>query len=386
MTNHSLSLYERDRQNNYILFLEKKELELIQATGLKIIKTQKKKFYCENGRIEHRFRYVKANEGRLYSPLRDYLGLSSYENMSQEFKAKLIMKASRTTYQKAVEDIWDSFGFTLSRKTLNRYVLSMPNDAINPLQEPTSKQNILIADSTKVRNGKGGHHEVMAVTSLDYETNVSSLTAFEINKPAKEIAQQIDVERYSAFVGDADLGLRNFFKDKIPFQLCHHHAINDLSFFLWKEAMRKDDRGLIIKKFKAVLYTLQNSTKKYRKTNKTGRLVNRIIRTRRNICSIAAEISTYGKHDAARYLMDHQEHMLTAAKLALVGIKCPWTTNHAERLMQEIGNRTKKKGMNWTERGLRAILYIVLKRYFLPKERRNYKEVFDIKDKKVVET
>jgi hypothetical protein len=37
--------------------------------------------------------------------------------------------------------------------------------------------------------------------------------------------------------------------------------------------------------------------------------------------------------------------------------------------MQEIGVRTKKKGMNWTEKGLKAILNLVLKRYFLPKER-----------------
>jgi hypothetical protein len=304
--------------------------------------------------------------------------------MSPDFKNKLMMKASRTTYQKSVEDIQESFGFSLSRKTLNKYVIESCSE-IDLVQEPATEQNILIGDSTKVRNGKGGHHEVMGVLSLDYDSNYSSLTAFDINVKPADIAAKIDIGLYSAFVGDADLGLRNFFKGKIPFQLCHHHAINDLSYFLWKEGMPKKERDRYVKILKSILFTLQNSTKKNIGANKVGRLVNRIIRTKKNIMGLAAELSTKAMHDSARYLMDHNEHMVTAARLALVGINCPWTTNHAERLMQEIGIRTKKKGMNWTERGLKAVLHMVLKRYFLPKERRNYKEVFAKDLIKVVE-
>jgi hypothetical protein len=385
MSNHTVSCLEQDRQNAYIRFLQEKEQNLINSTGLKIIKTQKKVFFCEIGKIEYRFRYLKRSDGKLYSPLREYLNLGAYQNMSSDFKNKLMMKASRTTYQKAVEDIQESFGFSLSRKTLNKYVIENGSD-IDLIHDPAPEQNILIGDSTKVRNGKGGHHEVMGVVSLDYEANCSSLTAFEVNVKPAEIAAKINIERYSAFVGDADLGLRNFFKDKIPFQLCHHHAINDLGFFLWKEGMPKKQRDEYVENLKSTLFTLQNSTKKNIRLNKIGRLVNRIIRTKKNIRSLAAELSTKAMYDSARYLMAHNEHMVTAARLALIGIKCPWTTNHAERLMQEIGIRTKKKGMNWTERGLKAVLHMVLKRYFLPKERRNYKEVFAKQITKVVET
>jgi hypothetical protein len=376
---------KRDTHNWYITFLKEKEESLILQLPCKRIKTQKKIYYSEQGKIIYPFVYVKLKDGHVVCPLREYLGLGKYRHMSQDFKNKLIMKASRTTYQKAVEDIRDSFCFSISKKTLNRYVIEDANK-LDIIEEPTEEQNILIADSTKVRNGKKGHHEVMAAISLDYETNESSLTAFDINAKPKETAAKINIERYKAFVGDADLGLRNFFKDKIPFHLCHQHAINDVSFFLWKEGMKKKERDLLKRKFEASLYALKNSTKKYWKDNKTGRLVNRIIRTRRNLTNLAAEISCRGMHDAPRYIMDHRDHVLTAAKLALVGIKVPWTTNHAERLMQEIGIRTKKKGMNWTEQGLRGILNLVLKRYFLPIERRYYKEVFTNKPKEVVET
>lgn len=384
MTLDNVSLEERDRQSWYISFLREKEQELVSKSGFKRIKTQKKVFFCELGRFEYAFVYVKPESGKAYSPLRDYLGIGDYQNMNPHFKNKLIMKASRTTYQKAVEDIHESFGFKINKKTLNRYVIGTAGE-LQIIQDTSEEQNVLLADSTKVRSGKSGHHEVMAVISLDYETNSSSLTAFGINAKPKDLASTVTLENYKAFVGDADLGLRNFFNDKTPFQLCHQHAITDISFYLWRDNMSKKQRDLYLRKFGSILYTLQNSTKKYWKVNKTGRLVNRIIRTRRNLRNLAAELSTKGMNEAVRYIMDHTEHMITAAKLALLGTKVPWTTNHAERLMQEIGVRTKKKGMNWTEQGLRAILNLVLKRYFLPKERRYYKEVFANEAKKVVE-
>lgn len=380
-----ISPCERDSQSWYISFLAETEKSLISQLDCTRVKTQKKVFCCEQGQIVYSFVYVKTDTRPAFSPLREHLGIKKYCRMSDDFKNKLIMKVSRTTYQKAVEDIEDSFSFRISKKTLNRYVIEDASK-LDIVEKPTEEQLVLIADSTKVRNGKKGHHEVMAAISLDYEKNESSLTAFEINTPPRKIAEKIPLERYKAFVGDADLGLRNFFKGKIDFHLCHHHAINDVSFFLWKDGMPKKKRDILVRKVEASLYALQNSTRKFWKDNKTGRLVNRIIRTRRNLASIAGECSACGMDRAARYIMDHREHVLTAAKMALVGVKVPWTTNHAERLMQEIGVRTKKKGMNWTERGLRAVLKMVLKRYFLPTERRNYKEVMMNRQSGVAET
>ena len=372
-------------ENWYLSFLQDKEKKLIEELGFKRIKTQKKIFYCEQGKIVYSFVFVKPESFPAFSPLRRFLGIEKYQNMSEDFKNKLIMKATRTTYQKAIEDIHESFSFWISKKTLNRYVIES-TERVNVIQEAEEDQNILLADSTKARNGKKGHHEIMAVMSLNYQTNSSSLTAFGVNIKPKELAQKIDLSKYKAFVGDGDLGLRNFFNETTPFQLCHHHAISDVSFFLWRDGMSKKERDPLINRLKATLYTLQNSTKKYWNDRDNERLTKRIIQTKEDLRSLAVDFSIKEKHQAARYIMDHIEHIVTASKLALLGIKVPWTTNHAERLMQEIGIRTKKKGMNWTEKGIKAILQPILKRYFLPKERRNYKEVFTQSIKKVVET
>jgi hypothetical protein len=383
MKSYFVSSYEEEKNNWYIDFLISKESELISNLGFKRVKTQKKVFYCEQGKLNYNFIYVKDPNNLIFSPLREFLNIGKNQNMSDEFKQKLILKATRTTYQKAIEDIFESFNFWISKKTLNRYVIEEGQKVI-PISKPKETEIVLVGDSVKIRNGKKGHHEVFGFISLDYDSNNSSLVAFEINKSPSEIAKNIDFSHYKVFVGDGDPGLKNFYNGKIDFHLCHRHAINDVSYYLWKGGMKKRDKEELMNKFKSILYTLQNSVKKYWNDRDNLRLVNRIVKTKEDLRYFAAELSSLEKHDSARFIMDHREHLVTAARYALLDIKVPWNTNHAERLMQEMGIRTKKKGMNWTEKGLSAMLKMILKRYFLPTERRIYKEVFNNNIKKVI--
>ena len=80
---------------------------------------------------------------------------------------------------------------------------------------------------------------------------------------------------------------------------------------------------------------------------------------------------------SAEFLERNKKYLFTAAKLAIMeNLQVPWTTNVAERLMKEIGKRTKKKSMRWSAKGLMSILSAVLKRYFLPPEKRTYKNIY----------
>ena len=106
------------------------------------------------------------------------------------------------------------------------------------------------------------------------------------------------------------------------------------------------------------------------------RLARRIRRTKRSVKELANLLIVKGFVKAGEFLQRHVNHLTIAAELAPTGLKVPFTTNGMERLMQEIGKRTKKKGMYWSEEGLQRIVSIVLKRYVLPKNRRNYIEIF----------
>lgn len=384
MKSYFASSHEEEKQNWYLIFLKEKEETLVKESGYKKVKTQKKLYYCEQGKINYPFTYVRNSSGKIYSPLREYLNLGKNQKMSPDFKNKLILKTTRTTYQKCVEDIRDSFDVEISKRTLNRYVLKL-NEEHSVTQKPSSDKRILVGDSTKVKSKSKGKHEVFGFIALNYETNESSLVAFEINQKPSEIAKKIDFNQYDVFVGDADLGLRNFYQGKIDFHLCHRHSINDVSYYLWMGGMKKKEKMYLMHEFESILYTLQKSTKKYWVDYDYKRLEKRINQTREALKNFACKLLSINKDQAGRFILDNFEYMLTAAKLALVGIKVPWTTNHAERLMQEMGVRTKKKGMTWTEKGLKVILNLILIRYFLAKNKRNYKEILFNKFKKVVE-
>ncbi len=361
---------EDEKREFYLAFLRSKEQELLAKLKLPHVKTQRKKFFSEQGTFFYQFIYVRRN-GRLFSPLREYLGLGPFQNMSNDFRAKLVMKATRTSYQKCAEDILDSFNVTLCKKTIQRYVVQVHFPRV--AEKPLPRQKIFLCDSTKVRNGHKGHHNVTAAVSLDAETNSASLAARGVNQPLDQLLSSVDMDHYDAFVGDGDMAFRPVYAKGIPFHLCHQHATRDLSFFIWQEKMGKEERKEYKNRFEALLYSLQNSTNKYWADHDSKRLSCRIDITRDGIGKLAEDLEKAGMAEAPRFLREHREHLLTASILALKGIRVPFTTNYIEKVMQEIGVRTKKKGMNWGEQGLSAIMGLTLSRFFAPPERRCYK-------------
>lgn len=378
---------ESNELKDYLILLVEKERFLVEQlcgtrysrdnAGFQRCKTQKKTILTKFGKIRHAFIYVKEKiTSNIFSPLLNCLDIGAYQRLSNDFKQVLSRKASRSTYQLGVEDIQDSYGFSISRQTLHTYV-KQTCSAISCIGEPDPSHAILLADGTKVKNGKETkHHEVRVVASYGEENN-KVILAQEINKEWHEMATCLDFKQYRVLVSDGELGIQNnLCKEHMKFQLCHRHAINDVSFYLWRNGCGREKAKPYVGRLEQLLYTLQNSTAKYWKDNDIMRLARRIRRTKKYLNELAELLIVKGFVQAGEFLQRHINHLTTAAELAPTGLKVPWTTNGMERLMQEVGKRTKKKGMYWSEEGLQRILSMVLKRYVLPKNRRTYIEIF----------
>lgn len=377
----------KEELKDYLILLVEKERFLVEKlcgkkysrekSDLERCKTQKKTILTKFGKIRHAFVYVKdKTNGKIFSPLLEWLDIQPYQRLSHDFKQVLSRKASRSTYQLAVEDIQDSFAFSICRQTLHAYV-KQTCSAISCIGEPSPDHPILLADGTKVKNGKKTkHHEVRVLASYG-EDNSKVILSQEVNKEWKEMVEDVDFEQYQVLVADAETGLQeNLCKEHMRFHLCHLHAINDASFYLWKDGCGRKEAKPYINRIEQLLYTLQNSTKKYWRDKDISRLARRIRRTKRSLKELADLLIVKGLVQAGEFLQRHINDLTTAAELAPAGLKVPWTTNGIERLMQEIGKRTKKQGMYWSEEGLQRILSMVLKRYVLPKNRRTYIEIF----------
>ena len=341
-------------------------------------KTRVKTICTRFGKIAYRFAYVKDKAGRFFSPLLAYLGIAKHQHMSKDLKNRLRDKASKMTYADSVEDIANSFGFRIHRQTLWRIVqdLGGPPAAI---VRPDAGHAICIADGTKVRSIRGGHHEPKAVMSIKPGSNAEkSLLAFGVAESWEELAERVNFSSFKVLVGDAEPGLRhNLVKSHMMFQLCHLHAERDLSIYLWKEGLPKLSRSEFMKPFRRVLYSVQSATRKYFRNKDKARLCKTLSWAYRQIDILTELLEERRLFGASEFLERNKKYFFTSAVLAVrEDLMVPWTTNQVERLMKEIGKRTKKKSMRWSVAGLKTILQAVLKRYFLPPKKRNYMNIY----------
>lgn len=367
-------------------FLIKTENELVEELcGIKHkrnpnkeykrLKTSQGIIHLENGTFKHRFQIIKNKKtGEIKTPLKEYLDIEKYQHMSEDFKLKIISKLNTGTYQRSSEDVLNSFHVKYTPQHLHRLFKENKNTVdIEEMKNISNKteDKVLMGDGVKVCGHK---HQVKVIASLDEENN-KTLVSKEVNTTWNEMFNKVDLTKYIVFVGDCEPELRKTVIDNgLSFQICHVHAFNQLQYFLWKDGVLKKHRDNAVKYLKKILFTLQNSTKKFFNDFDEKRLQNRIEDTKfklsmlTNLCYKNEYFETY------RYLMRNMRYLLTGAKLAISHrLKIPWNTNQIERCMREIGYRTKKKGMMWGEEGLDRITNLILKRYFLPINERFYK-------------
>ncbi len=340
-------------------------------------KTSKKTIFTEFGVISHNFIYVKhRGSGKIFSPLLVDLGIEKYQRVSKDFKRKLVRKSARMTYGQSCEDIYDSFNVSISRQTLWNYTQEVcSNLEIN--QTPNSEHRVVLADGTPVKSGDKPKHEVKCIISIGDSFDDKVLLKQAVNKTWKEMVSDLDLKQYDVFVGDGEQGLAESFTSKgIRFHFCHEHAKRDLAYYLWKDGLSKKEYCKYVDEFKSLICCLQNSTKKHVKDKDWQRLQWRIRWFKREVNTLALKLISKGLDESSSFLLRNKEYLTTASELAIIGISVPFTTNGIEILMKEVGKRTKKKSMYWSQKGLENILKIVLRRYFLSKNQRNYKEIF----------
>jgi hypothetical protein len=371
-------------QEAYISFLRQLESRLLEqycgekyariTRECRIVKTVVRRVCTRFGEITLKITHVKNAAGEFFSPLLQAMGISKYQRIPTDIENRIKDKASKMTYQDTAEDVHNSFELEISRQKVWKI-----NQANNPIAVTSSKNHkVLLADGTKVRSNKGGHLEPKAVMSYDSEKKEKCLLALDAVKSWREIAENLDFKQFRVLVADGEQGLAEaLVKLHMVFQFCHQHAIRDLSFYLWQDKLEKTARGEFMKPLKEILYTVQNSTKKYFVDKNKARLLWRIQWADKRIGKLITKLNKRDCEQSAKFLKRNRNYLFTAAKLAITdNLHVPWTTNVAERLMKEIGKRTKKKSMRWSAKGLMSILSGVLKRYFLPPEKRSYKNIY----------
>lgn len=163
-------------------------------------------------------------------------------------------------------------------------------------------------------------------------------------------------------VSDGEPGLINAVEAKSR-QLCVIHTLKYLLFTLWREGMSLEDRHEAGEAVRHIIFPLVYSARKHLEDGDRVRLRARIDLPLGELLDQARELGRRGYPKAAKFIERNARFMITFAKLALKGVRTPYTTNRIERLMGGVSKWCKHRWMHWSTDGLRNILTLVLVRY-----------------------
>jgi transposase-like protein len=136
---------------------------------------------------------------------------------------------------------------------------------------------------------------------------------------------------------------------------------------LWGEGMPKDQRDIVSKKMKRMLFMLVNSVRKHLGDEDKGAIKKSIQYALKGLKDLSGELKRDGYDRASEFIRKNARLMVTFARLAVENIKIPYTSNLIERLMGQVAKRCKHIWAHWSTDGLENILQIILVKYCSPK-------------------
>ncbi len=222
--------------------------------------------------------------------------------------------------------------------------------------EPT----IVMADGTKTHSVYATNNDVrVAIThSNDGRTKLLGLA---VNRGWETIPKPSEPH---VLVSDGETSIvNNLASDPDHMQLDLIHAEKEALFKLWGERMPLEQRQEVSREMSRILFTLVNSVKKHRQDGDMDAIEARVESTLKELNELAENLQMGGYTRASEFISQNAKLMVTFAKLAIIGIEIPYTSNAIERLMGAIARRCKHGWMHWSTRGLENILWILLTRY-----------------------
>lgn len=318
--------------------------------------TKERSFMTKAGKVTIKLVRVKpVDGGSSFSPLLRHLGVGSRQRYVNDVRKDGVELAHQLSYGRTECELRAITGNGPSKSTIHAWLQDA--GSVFGMVKPV-RQEILdcaMADGTVV-HGIGRKNEVNVLIGVS--EGKPTLVSATVNKPWKETCSGVKAK---VVVSDGEPGLKTAIAAK-HFQRCIRHGVSYLGYALWKQEIPKEERRKTVRELSRILYTLRNSVLKHFSDGNTKRLRWRLKETEKELAAFSKELKTNGI-SAWQFVQNSANQMLTFARLALKGVRIPWTTNLIERLMGEIAQRVKNMWARWSTQGLQNLLNLLLLRY-----------------------
>jgi len=321
------------------------------------------------------------NCGKVLIPLREFLGLKTYQSKTSELEMVVTEVVSDQSYRRTSRHLDLIGNVPVPRSTLHRWVMESDCDE---LKIDGRVVDTLFVDGTGYKrrpsDGMNNRGEVRVVLGVGHDGEIMPFGAWS-GKSWEEIGKEIrsktlrDGPLAKVLVSDGEPGLSEGLSELVnDEQRCHWHTIHDLSYVLWKDkASRKEQRNMQKKMTGIIGIELPEEDFEQVKKKDIGMLEKSANEADAKLDSLIAEFINKGYDHAANYIRKAKDKLFTYVRFFLkYGLVSPRTSSMIERMMREIGRRLKKIAFGWSEKGAAKMTRIIIKRITSANEWENY--------------
>lgn len=324
------------------------------------------------GTVRLRWRRLRCCHcGRSCLPLREFVGLESYQSKTAELERIVAEVVAEQNYRRLSRHLLLIGEIPVPKSTAHRWVMASDCDEVTSAGKGGA---LLFADGTGYKRrpdpkrGLDNSGELRVVLGVKSDGTVLPLGVFsgpswsEIGATIGPAGSEPIAE---VLISDGELGLTaglaHLVRDQ---QRCHWHQVHDLDRFMWLDGAGKEERRQWQAQLAGIISVELPAAEFERVSEQDKAELGQAVRTaEQQLEGLVKTLTARGYERAARYVGNAKERLFTYVRWWLkCGLVMPRASSMIERLMRELGRRLKRIAFGWSERGAAKVARIIIKR------------------------
>lgn len=343
-----------------------------------------RRFRTSAGLVSIRWRRLRCRHcGKSIIPLREFLGLQTYQSKTAELEKTVMEVVSEQSYRRSSGHLKTIGQIPVPKSTAHRWAVQSSCDE---LDSGTETFDQLFADGTGYKQrcskaaGSRNRGELRIALGVAKTGSVVPLGSWS-EKSWEAIAQEIKGRRQEAqpvaevLVSDGEIGLSESLASLCnDHQRCSWHFIRDLNYSLWKDQAPKNQRDTIQHALISMIgIELPKTDYQNVRSQERQEIEARLRQAQADMEHLHDYLRSKGYEQAAGYVRRGGQNIFTYLERWLkTGLITPRAASMIERMMREIARRLKRIAFGWSPEGAAKMTRIIIKRFTSAKHWQDY--------------
>lgn len=333
-----------------------------------------RQFRTSGGIVKINWRRLRCTFcGKTVIPLREFLGLETYQSKTAELEKMVVEVVSEQSYRRSSGHLEEIGYIPVPKSTSHRWVVQSDCDQIDT---GTNTFDQLFADGTgykkrcNKKEGTSNRGELRIALGVDKQGSVVPLGSWSgesWDKIAEDIkGNRADQSVADVLVSDGEIGLSEALAELCnEHQRCGWHFVRDLNYTMWQDGAPKAERDTKQKELINII-GIELPEEDFKKVSDQERqeITSKLEQAKKNMDDLYNYLRSKGYEEAAGYVNRGGKNIFTYLDRWLrTGLITPRAASMIERMMREIARRLKRMAFGWSPEGAAKMARIIIKRF-----------------------